>query len=506
VTPRLPSARGRLLEQPELVPVFIGVLLLVVRSVLNFGNSLWIDETITAWLVSGSPWEVVVRTTEFQGQSPLYFFAPWVATHLFGMHEWALRLPSLVSNLITVAALFGFFKALAGKDIAGYGAGTFAVIASCSPQLQVARPYALAICCFSLSLFFFVGWALSSKRSMLVCFALSISGVIYSHYLFALGFPLIALLWLLLGKRSILGLKDIGAAVVVCTILALPAGWQLHILMSKTSLYSFSPRPSLNSWAQTISIEYFSICAISVVALLLAAKLIPSIKDSCDYFRPLLLAISLWIYPSLALMAISIVANCSVLVQRYSMYSIIGESLLQGIVLCLVAKVKIRRFIFLGASAVAIVTSPPKLFFGEDWRGALRDIPRSTGEPSIILLWTGLIETKDQTWVLSPLRRQYLLAPLSLYPVGVPSSPLALLPHLVQPGAIFTESDRRTVDDAKRIFVVLRTTTPFAKKFATNNPLLKSPWLDPRGTLVKRSSKSYEGLQVIELERVEPGT
>jgi mannosyltransferase len=505
VTPQLSSARRRLLERPELLPVFIGGLLLVVRSVLNFGSSLWIDETITAWVVRESLWEVVVRATEFQGQSPLYFLGPWVVTHVFGMHEWALRLPSLLCNLITVAALFGLFKVLGGKDVAGYGAGTFAVVAACTPQLQVARPYALAICCFSLSLLFFVRWALSAKRSMMVCFALSISGVLYSHYLFALGFPLVALLWGLLGKRSIVDLKDCGEATTVCAILALPAVWQLHLLRSKASLYSFSPQPSLDSWAHTISVEYSSMVVIALVAALLIARRIPAVQASSMQARLIVLAICVWVYPSLALLAISITTNCPVLVQRYSIYSIIGESLLQGLVLCLVVNVQTRRFIFLTASTVAVVVSPPKLFFGEDWRGALNDISRSATEPSIVLVWAGLTETKDQAWVLSPEKRAYLLSPLSMYPVAIPTSPLPLFPHLISPGSVFSENDHHVVEGAKRIFVVLRTTTPFTQKFAENNQLLKSAWLDPQGTLVKRSSKLYEGLCVIELERVDRG-
>jgi len=505
VTRRLSSARRRLLERPELVPVFIGVLLLVVRSVLNFGSSLWIDETITAWVVRESLWEVIVRATEFQGQSPFYFLAPWVVAHVFGMHEWALRLPSLLCNLITVAALFGLFKALAGKDVAGYGAGTFAVVAACTPQLQVARPYALAICCFSLSLLFFVRWALSARRSMMICFALSISGVLYSHYLFALGFPLVALLWMLLRKRSIVDLKDCVEATAVCAILALPAAWQLHLLRSKATLYSFSPQPSLDSWAQTLSVEYSSMVVMSVVAALLITRRTPAVQAPTMQGRLLLLAICVWVYPSLALLVISIATNCPVLVQRYSIYSIVGESLLQGLVLGFIANAQTRRFIFLGASAVAVVASPPKLFFGEDWRGALSDISRSTTGPSIVLVWTGLTETKDQAWVLSPQKREYLLAPLSMYPVSIPSSPLPLFPHLVSPGSVFSENDHHVVEGAKRIFVVLRTTTPFTQKFAENNQLLKSAWLDPQATLVKRSSKLYEGLYVIELERVDRG-
>ena len=175
---RLCRARQHTFEHPELVPLLIGVVILVVRSILNFGESLWLDETIAAWIAKDGFKDVFVRATGFQGQSPFYFLAPWVVSKVFGFHEWALRLPSLAFNLVTVAALFHLFRSLAGKDIAGYGAGMFAVIAACDHQLQGARPYALAICCFSLALMLLVRWAQSAKWGLMICFALATSAIL----------------------------------------------------------------------------------------------------------------------------------------------------------------------------------------------------------------------------------------------------------------------------------------------------------------------------------------
>ena len=500
---RLSSIRRRLRETPEILPLLIGVGILLVRSILHLGNSLWLDETITAWVVKDGLRDLVDRAMDFQGQSPFYFLGPWCVTKALGFHEWTLRLPSLVINLFTVAALYQLFRHLAGRTVASYSAAMFAIIAACSSQLQSARPYALAVCCFSLSLLFLTRWALTARWTMMLGFALSTSAVLYAHYLFGLGFPLYVIVLVYLGKRSLISRKQLLAAVILCAVLALPAVWQLRLLASKASLYSFSGSPTFSSWTNTISLDWSTISLLSLVTAVWVIQPGLRARNAHGYAPPLLLALCLWVYPSIALAASSLITGTPVFVQRYGLYCVVGESFLQGIALCLIGSERLRKIVFVVASTIAILGSPADEFFGEDWRAALRDIPTTLSEPSVALLATGMIETKDPRWILDPLKRDYLLAPTRIYPVTMETSliPLALI-HL-PPESVFMEQDRAVIAGAKRIFLLAPKKLPFLVHIDRDADVIRIPWIDPYQDLRVRSFKSYVGISVIELERLE---
>ncbi|RCS49256.1 hypothetical protein DTL42_12015 [Bremerella cremea] len=64
-------------------------------------ESLWVDELHTAWVVADSPQEIPERAA-MGNQSPLYFLGVWAWLQTSGMHEWSLRLPSLLAGVLAV--------------------------------------------------------------------------------------------------------------------------------------------------------------------------------------------------------------------------------------------------------------------------------------------------------------------------------------------------------------------------------------------------------------------
>ena len=73
------------------------------------GESLWVDELHTAWCAEGSLAEVASRSA-IGNQSPLYFYAVWFITQVFGHSEWSLRALSLACGIALPAALFGLVR------------------------------------------------------------------------------------------------------------------------------------------------------------------------------------------------------------------------------------------------------------------------------------------------------------------------------------------------------------------------------------------------------------
>ncbi len=488
------------LKPLQLIPLILSVALLSVRSILHLENSLWLDETITAWVVKDGLRELIARSINYQGQSPLYFLAPWISTHIFGLSESSLRLPSLVCNLITVVALYRLFLQLAGTTAATYGASAFAIIASSNPELQSARPYALAVCCFALCLLFLVRWALAANWLELLCFALSACGVFYAHYLFGLGFLLFPVILVFLGKKRIIGLSHLMTAALLISLCAVPAAHHLRLLSAKASLYSFSDQPTFISWLNGVHLDWSTITLVCTVCILWLANHRLRGGTETKFRYAVQLALCMWAYPRLALVIASILSHTPVLVSRYGSYQVVGESLIQGLAISSITHKALRLAIFLAAAATSILCTPSSIFFGQDWRAALSDIPLATTEPSVALIWTGLIETKNHSWVLDPYKREYLMTPTSIYPVAVKTFPIPLTPSVLPDTPIYSDYDQSIIDRAKKVFIITASSKDLIE-LGAGDTTIHVPWLHSSELFRVVSLKQYLGVSVFTLQR-----
>ncbi|XZE54382.1 hypothetical protein SH139x_000343 [Planctomycetaceae bacterium SH139] len=78
--------------------VFVGLLAIALR-LPALGESLWVDELHTAWVVAGS-WEQVPPRAAIGNQTPWYFYGLWLWAQCFGSSEWALRFPSVLCTAV----------------------------------------------------------------------------------------------------------------------------------------------------------------------------------------------------------------------------------------------------------------------------------------------------------------------------------------------------------------------------------------------------------------------
>ena len=100
------------------VPVLVALATLLGTAVRLYqvGESLWVDELHTAWVISDRLVDLPHRAA-MGNTSPLYFYLPWAATRLFGVGEFAVRLPSLAAGI----ALAAWFKGEARRVYAILG-------------------------------------------------------------------------------------------------------------------------------------------------------------------------------------------------------------------------------------------------------------------------------------------------------------------------------------------------------------------------------------------------
>lgn len=148
----------------------------------QINESLWLDELHSAWVVSGGLLEIVERA-QIGNQSPLYFFLPWFTTSLFGMSEWALRLPSLIAGLGLVILAYKLAFEFTRSRIAAIACATLAAMDHNFLFYSTeVRPYACVQLVAAIQLLIF--WRLQAAASFRsrAIFVVSTVLLFYLHY------------------------------------------------------------------------------------------------------------------------------------------------------------------------------------------------------------------------------------------------------------------------------------------------------------------------------------
>lgn len=133
--------------------VFVLVIAVILRLVF-LNQSLWLDEAIEALALMGKKGPLLQYALG-DYQPPLYHFIGYAFTHVFGYSEVILRLPSLLSGILTVYFVFKIAEVLAGRRV-GVIAG---LLAATNPLLiyysQEGRTYAMTTFFVSASFYYF---------------------------------------------------------------------------------------------------------------------------------------------------------------------------------------------------------------------------------------------------------------------------------------------------------------------------------------------------------------
>lgn len=124
---------------------------------IGLNQSLWLDEAITAKVVSSySYFDIVNKFSLYDFHPPLYYFFLKFWTNIFGYSEIALRFPSVFFSLLT-----GYFIYLIGKEIKDKKTSFWAMIFFLFNPLivyysQEARMYMMTTFLLMIALYFFI--------------------------------------------------------------------------------------------------------------------------------------------------------------------------------------------------------------------------------------------------------------------------------------------------------------------------------------------------------------
>jgi hypothetical protein len=379
-------------------------------------RSLWLDETVTTWVISGDWIDAWHRALTFQAQSPLYFLIikMWPFSGDFG-----LIVPALIFG-----ALSGFGVYLTVKELLGKDAALFSILLLLTNldllkvSIQV-RPYSLGLVGAAWSPLLLFWWLRYKEPPYLVLHFLLALIAFYSHYLFsliAIGFPIILYFW---GNQTFWRRYFIGASLTA--LLSLPGIYHLIWWSRKAGDSLFLPTPDFATFLKlilpldTVVFLIFS----TIVAALFTEKFI--IVRS---WKTLALALVWVVGGSLILFAASWLFGSSLYIDRYLSWRLSGVVLFSTLVLLLFRDQRGQRIFIAAYLFFAFQQTIGRKWFLEDWSTVAALARDSENIP--VILYSGLRESEKLPDEESPELKEFLASPLIHY--GVRLEQISVIP------------------------------------------------------------------------------
>ncbi len=419
-----PKGRFSWLAEVPLAVRILGVCVILRLWIAPMGNSLWLDETLTLWMTHQDAAAIPPH------QSPLFALVERLATLAFGSDEWALRLPPLLASF---GCLWIFYKL--GTEIYDRATGVLcAVIFLANPQMIVeasdARPYALAMFAHAVALLFLVRWVRSGRLRhglLWVGFA-SLAGNF--HQLFLVPVPLEGLFVVWRFRKDFLRrLPQFTVVAALGLLLVSPVLRAMLALSAEAGELGSTGTPDWRDLLVQIAPAYilFSIAGVAGLDWITGRK--PQWR--MPQAAPGIWALGLGVFVAIPVLffVVTVSGWTQLFASRFLLPSLPG--------LVIFAAVMLRGFVNLGMRGpiMAAMLAVSLLWAGgfswipnyhpEGWRGAIAQLPDS----GALFLYSGLVETRSQTWMANRENRTYATAPLGAYREDLNPYDIRLLPY-----------------------------------------------------------------------------
>ncbi len=370
----------------------MGALLLAVCLRLpSISESLWVDELHTAWVVSDGIEEVPYRAA-MGNQASLYFLIVWVWTQLTGLHEWSLRLPSLVGGVLCVA-LIAVIAHRWTRD--AWVAAAAAIVAAIDIDwiffATEARVYGFVQA--SAVLQAMLAWRIlqHDRRRDWIWLVVITIGSFYLHYSTLLFSICLAGLLLVLAddtrRRARMGIA--AAAVAIGVLLAMPH--LANIFERRENWAQFITATSRNEWMRWGT-------ALAAIVPPAALALVYARQWSAEAKRCVLIGGAV-LLPIATAWLTTVTGLAALFFGRYLISSETLIPLLMASVASLVPAARWRTGAVIVSVVIAVGLRTPQYLGsmrGEDWRTVTQAVSgelESRSEPTDVLIASGLIET-----------------------------------------------------------------------------------------------------------------
>jgi 4-amino-4-deoxy-L-arabinose transferase-like glycosyltransferase len=399
---------------------FFGILVAIAVVdlwILPIRSSFWLDETATFWIIKDGVANLLQRSMDWAGQSPLYYLTAWLALVAGGRHEWVLRLPSLIALTIAAWLLYRLAERLLDQASARLAVLSFACSGAVAFAASDARPYALGLCLLIASAWLLVRW-LDTGGARYAAGAMVLSVLtIYTHYLFGPVLVVLAFyaVWRALHEEKV-RIWELAAVGIGTGVLLLPLVAQLRHFFQDRAVHSFSGTPDLSALFASIAPP---VLAGSLTVGLLLAQLFRPEQDRGPAPRrdSVFLAAGWALGPPLLLFAISVLSPSKLFVPRYYISCIPGQCLLAGWLARSLAGEAGQRIVATVLVLSSIFCFGTAYHGDEDWSGAMRRIGSESSANLPVLVASGFVEATDPNALEDPKLRDVLFAPQQMYPL-----------------------------------------------------------------------------------------
>ena len=414
----MPPAQGGVSRGIAISAILV---LALIGWVPHLPNSLWLDETLTYWVIQDSFLEALDRALHFQPQ-PGYYLLMWCWTALAGTSEVALRLPSLIGMLGACVALARLVEAVWGDRETGLLAAlVFAASFNAFREAADARSYALGLWCLIACAGYVHAWV---QRGGL--FDAALAGVLGAllpqfHVFFLMALPAFALYVFAMRPQTpdaragfakqgmlVLALLAVGALLYLPVVFA---------LADNAGSYSFARTPTLANlasvfvWTPPVAGLLVGSCALAAGSASDRAPAVPVRPKPVSLFAMWLLV------PTLLLFGVSTLGESKLFFGRYLIPAIPAVAFFYALALRALPLPAARIVAALVIVLAALVSHErPE----DDFRGAAAAVREfAEGDPELpVLLASGVIEGQHEAWLRDPSLSDYLSAPAAYYPLG----------------------------------------------------------------------------------------
>jgi hypothetical protein len=438
------------------IQLTIGVLGLILFAACRLPSGLWLDETLTAWIIREDFLTTFSRALYFQGQSPFYYLLIYGWTRIFGATEVALRLFSIYNFVLGCAFLYLIHRRSFSRELSMLGTIFGGALLLAYVPVLDARPYGLVTACLISSYYFFFVWRDTGHRGARALHIVCSVATIYTHWLFG---TLLIVQTLLVFDAKISQkkhyLRKWISNLFIIGVLSSPNAYQLALIFQKRFTYNCLPSPGAFRWA----IITFPMGAIllSLLPILLIAYQHSKLSRVRRFFSPIFIGASWIIVPPTILFILSYFFNVSVLSPRYAGLSYAGFGLIIVSIFSCLSESSGRSFMMLFTSISGILILFALPHNSESWRepaAFLLKLQNKNHRP--VLLSSGLIETNSREWILDSTKRAYFSAPIQYYLPNENPVPLPLANDLGLLENVLEKSDTMNVLRQKGFFLVVR--------------------------------------------------
>ncbi len=482
--------------------VHTAVLLSALAVVISRGwlmplhSSFWSDEAGTYFMVSGS-WQQFLDRMSHTIESPLYCSFMWLWFHLVGANEILLRLPSIIAMGVAAVLVYVITRRQSDSQTGLLAALIFAALPETSLFACQARPYALGIALAASSVYLTIRWLQFRSARIAVLLAISLTLVFYCqpvNGLMALVVVAAVLCAYFKRRGPPIGQAVLAALLAIC--LSVPICGYYWNAMREARTYSTIGTPGFVDLLNT------SLCFAGVILVVLCSAMVAgaSFADLRRHGLGGSLVICWCAVPPLALFLVSTVSPAKLFLVKYYSVHLPAVAIMAAIAARSIPKVAMRLIVVCAlcltmSARTWPLTEWPALGWWRETAAALR--AQQYGRETLVLVRTGFTEAKRLERLSDPAYRDFILAPLRMYPF---------------PGHIIALADTPTAEVEPYLQDLLRTALKESQFYVVDvvGPTVWVKWFAERlgdgWTFQRVSCPGYgEVFRVARKERKSPG-